>query len=133
MSAAGDSDDILYRRIPPGDVKYDHGLGRYRPSTGCFDDDSASNSMSCFSKFLLESLTLTPDDVVFRYEDFGLIVIPVVLLTSHRLPQKVVPTIGDDFDHPCNDAHVEVIGKKTGSVKKAMSCCEWYKIPPAFA
>jgi hypothetical protein len=89
--------------------------------------------MSCFSRFLLESLTLTPDDVLFRYEDFGLIAIPVVLLTSHRSPQMVVATIGDDFEHPCNDAHIEVIGNKTGSVKKAMSRCEWHKVPPTVA
>jgi hypothetical protein len=87
--------------------------------------------MSTFSVALLTQLLLSESDVLSGYDGWGLIAIPGTLLAS--LGQQAVPILGDEPGHPCNEAHVEIVGPKGKTLEKALRKLPWavrpYNVP----
>lgn len=84
--------------------------------------------MSVFSKNLLEANGLAPSDTLRGYESHLLIAIPadVVLDQAYNQVARAIP--GNDEivvdgklqPHPCNVAHVEIIGRKNKPLQKRL-------------
>jgi hypothetical protein len=79
--------------------------------------------MSAFSRRLLFSADLSLSDVLLHYEGWGVVGIPGDLLQS--LDQRIEISEGDDADHPCNSAHVEIIGYKGKKLEGALKKLDW--------
>lgn len=117
--------DSYFRRIRPEDVYFDPQLGRERPQTGCFCDDSIEGGMSTYSQRLLSAIGKVPADVLARYPDHRLIEIPGSLLVKSGQTISVVE--GDDPLDECREAHVEVLGPKGKPLQKALRVIPFFE------
>jgi hypothetical protein len=130
VTGGGDWDpleDRFLRRIRRQDITFDALLGRDRPQSGCFSDDSDGSGMSAFSMWHLQRLRLESSDVLRGYSGFVLVAIPGRLLIDtlsqtirHAPTDDLLVEGGIEMPHPCNDAHVEVIGHKGKPLQKAV-------------
>jgi len=112
------SGDRYLRRIRPQDLVAAHDLGRWRPQTGCFCNDSVDEGMSVYSVELLRRLGLDTEVVLIQYPNHFYVEIPASLLTDDE--QDLTAILGDDVSDPCREAHVEVKGKKGKKLQKQL-------------
>jgi hypothetical protein len=84
--------------------------------------------MSVFSKNLLEENGLAPSDILRGYETHLLIEIPAEVVLDQSYEQVIRAIPSDDEvvidgklqPHPCNVAHVEIIGRKGKALQKML-------------
>jgi hypothetical protein len=103
-------DSWLLRRIHPTQVIEDKNAGHRRPSSGAFKDEA----MSVDSEHLLHEAGKDWSFSLEGYDGYSLARFRAEVATS--LGQEVVhcPVVGNDF-------HVEVRGKKTGSISRQLA------------
>jgi hypothetical protein len=110
----------LLRRVHPAQIILDHNTGRRRLSSGAFSDPRMSVDVEpmLIAKELDWRFSVAPP-----YTDYSLV----------RLRAGIVRAHGQIVEHapvPTNDCHAEVVGKKSGAVRKALqAAAEWVKKP----
>jgi hypothetical protein len=119
--------DTFFRRIGPNDLHFDEHLGRTRPQTGCFCDDSIEGGMSAYSSELLVRLGRSPAALLRRYPEHCLLAMPGALLVTKGQIIEAVP--GDDSLDDCNHAHVNILGPKSKTLQKALRRLDFYVLP----
>jgi len=99
-------DEILWRRVPPWHVTDDpkRPEGK-RPATAAFDEDDMSVSIA---------RETSVEKILEAHEAFSLVGFPASLAREKGLRIVRKPLAE-------NPAHAEVIGKKTDSIRKALS------------
>jgi hypothetical protein len=131
LAASGDLDDPtitddtdLWRRIPPQWFVLDENRGGIRPASAAFDDDPDGGHMSVFLATVMLELGRGPQDALAGHPGFALAAITAAV--ARAAGQAIVrrPT-------PEEPAHAEVVGRKTGSVKKALYRAARWVVPPA--
>lgn len=97
------NNDELWRRVPPQQLITEDD-GSPRASSAAFDDEELSVNVA---------KDTTMDKTLAGHAGFSIVGFPAGLAREHE--QRVVRK-----PLPDNPAHAEVIGRKTGSVKKAL-------------
>lgn len=116
----------LLRRVHPDWVIQDENLGGYRPSSAAFQD-SSDTPMSVYVEDLVTAAQRTPGDLLRSYADHSLCGFTAGV--ARQLGQRVatLPSV------PEEPAHGWVVGKKTGSVRRALKNASYWVIlnPPS--
>jgi hypothetical protein len=114
----------VWRRVPhwPDWIVFDENLGRLRPSSLAFDDNSDGSAMSAF----LEGHGNSVEDVLRGHEGFALAAVSAGLVRSKGLKIVHDPLEG-------LPAHVEVHGPKTKSVRSALAKAAMWVVAPSEA
>lgn len=113
-------DAILWRRIPPFHVVNDQNLGRLRPTTDSFVDDSDSPMSVALVAPDVTSAVVLAGHPGFALAEF------TAGFARHRCNQLVVraPRPGEPW-------HAFVVGKKTDSVRKKFARESQWAVPPS--
>jgi hypothetical protein len=110
----------LLRRVHPDHIVPDHNTGRQRLSSGAFSDPRMSVDVE---PMLMAKGLDWRFSIADPYTEYSLV----------RLNAGVVRAHGQTIEHaplPTNDCHAEVVGKKSGAVRKALRiAAEWVKKP----
>jgi hypothetical protein len=110
----------LLRRIHPDHIVPDHNTGRRRLSSGAFNDPRMSVDVEPM---------LVAKGLDWRFS----VAAPHANYSLVRLSAGVVRAHGQIVEHtplPTNDCHAEVVGKKSGAVRKVLrTAAEWVKRP----
>ena len=110
----------LWRRIPPWHFFNDKNLGRLRPSSAAFDDDTDGGHMSV----VVATEVAGPEPTLLGLEGYALASITAGFL--RRCGQAI---IRDPL--PENPAHALVVGPKSESVRRRIAReCRWIVGPP---
>ena len=111
----------LWRRIPPRHFFPDKNLGRVRPSSAAFDDDTDGSYMSV----VLAAEVAGPEAVLLGCQGYALASI------TTGLARECGQVISRD-PLPENPAHALVVGSKPESVRRRMARGSlWVVEPPA--
>ena len=121
-AAIGDEIALL-RRIPPMHFYYDKRLGRYRPSSAAFEDDSDGDPMSVYRIDVITSEEGTVERVMVGHEGFGLVALEAGRFRSRQ--QTIFP---DPL--PGESSHAKVCGPKTASRRRSFAKQASWMIPP---
>lgn len=112
-------DSVLLRRIPPAWAILDQNQNRVRPSSQAFQNQRGFNAFSAYLDEMLDN----PEQAIDGHDGYGLVSFTSSFAES--VGQTVVP-VPDDDDPVAGHAHVNVEGKKSGSVKKKfVNASEW--------
>lgn len=118
-------DFTIWRRIPPWHVVPDRNRGSVRPSSAAFEDPDDGTSMSVFLAYIVFNSGREAKSVLAGHDDYGL-----ATFTAFLARQKGQAIVRRPL--PDEPAHAEVVGKKTGSVRRALARnCEWLIPPPS--
>ena len=101
----------LLRRIPPMHRYFDHGLGRARPSSAAFEDDSDGDPMSVYRDDIIASEEGTVERVMVGHDGFGL-----VALAAGQFRSRQQTIFSDPL--PAESSHSKVCGPKTASNRR---------------
>ena len=132
-SAAHQADDPtiadeapLWRRVPPCHVIFDQNLGRFRPSSAAFENHPNGTPMSVLLGGELVDSGRSAESILSGYHDFSLVSFPALVARNNgqAIVRRPLP------DEP---AHAEVVGRKSGAVKKALVRASEWVVPPAQA
>ena len=121
--AIGDEVGLL-RRIPPMHFYYDKRLGRYRPSSAAFEDDSDGYPMSVYRIDVITSELGTVERVMVGHIGFGLVALEAGLFRSRQKTISPAPL-------PEESSHAKVCGKKTASRRRWFAKQASWMIPPS--
>ena len=108
----GDENE-LWRRIPHWWIVPDENRGSFRPASAAFDDDR-DGPMSVFLASVMAEIGRTPEHVLIGHDGYGLCGVAALIVRREgqiivRHPTEVEP------------AHAEVVGYKSGGVRKRIS------------
>jgi hypothetical protein len=118
----------LLRRIPVWHVYFDQNLGRWRPSSAAFEDDSDTDPMSVYLSSVLTIENRQPSSVLAGHEEYSLASITAGLARANN--QTVHPDpVPEETAHAvvCGDK-----GKKSSSAPKRQFAknAEWVVLKP---
>lgn len=118
-------EDTLWRRIPHWHFVVDENIGGVRPSSAAFADDAETGDpMSVVLGDEVLEAHRRPEDILAGLEGFAMVAFSTGFARSQKQAVARDPT-------PSEPAHALVVGKKTGSVRKAFAKnCEWVIPPP---
>jgi len=119
--AAIPDEAVLWRRVPPWHFFYDENLGRVRPSSAAFEDDTDGNPMSV----VLAAESKGSDSVLAGHVGYALAAFTVGL--ARQCQQGIVRDLLPD-----EPAHALVFGRKTRSVRNRLAqATTWVVAPPS--
>lgn len=111
----------LLRRIPPWHFHYDEKLGRMRPSSAAFEDDSDGDPMSVYRSDVIEAEQGDILRVLIGHEGFGL-----VSLTAKQVRSQDQTVFSNPL--PEEPSHAKVCGPKSARVRRGFACeSQWIK------
>ena len=118
----------LLRRIPTWHVIFDKNLGRWRPSSGAFEDDGDGDPMSVYLSSVLADEKRDPTTVLVGHDEYSLASITAGLARANS--QTVHPDpIPEETSHAavCGDK-----GKKSANAPKRQFArnAEWVILKP---
>jgi hypothetical protein len=109
----------LLRRVHPDHIVPDRNSGRRRLSSGAFTD----MRMSVDVEPMLLAKGLNWNFSLLGHNEYSLVRLRAGFVRSHGQIVEHTPVSG-------NDAHADVVGKKTGSIRQAFrAAAEWVKKP----
>ena len=116
-------ESFVYRRIRPGEHKYDNREQRVMPNSGNFCDHPQKGPVSVDLGCEMEARG-KPEAVVLKgHEGYHLVKIPVRVVRELGLGVVRTP----DDDNPC---HGEIRGRKTKSIMKKLARKATWVVPP---
>ena len=121
QTAGGEVD--LLRRIPPMHFYFDHRLGRARPSSAAFEDDSDGDPMSVYRDEIIASEGGTVERVMVGHEGFGL-----VALAAYQFRARQQTVFSDPL--AAESSHSKVCGPTTASNRRWFAKQAEWTIPP---
>lgn len=123
-----DDDNDLWRRVHPTQIFYDENLGRHRPNSATFKDESLSVYIA---KLVLISGREHHDVLKPKYESHGLVAFTAGL--ARGLNQDVVFDPPNEDDPEKDPAHGLVKGEKSKKIRDEFACgCNWVVLPDEF-
>ena len=110
---------VLWRRVPPWHFFYDENLGRVRPSSAAFDDDTDGEPLS----IVLAAESDGPERVLAGHAGYALAAFTAGLARecNQGIARDPLP------DEP---AHALVFGRKTRSVRNRLAQSATWVVPP---
>lgn len=112
---------VLWRRIPPGQVKWDEKQGRKRASSQAFQDHPVSGAIS----FYLASDLNGPEDALAGHEGYLLVSVKVGLLREKGF------AVTQDPPMPGEHGHTYAAGKNTSKKRTRIAEATEWVVPPA--
>ena len=114
----------LLRRVPPKHFYLDENLGRLRPSSAAFEDDSDGDPMSVYRQDIIEAEGDTTRRVMHGHEEYAL-----ASLTAGQVRSKDQTVHPDPL--PGESSHTQICGTKHKKTCRwfAMNS-EWVIAPP---
>lgn len=113
----------LLRRVPPRHFFFDPRLGRIRPSSAAFEDDSDGDPMSVYREDVIVSERGTVERVMLGHEEYGL-----AALAAGQFRSRQQTVFSDRL--PEESSHTKVCGPKTDSNRRWFAKQAEWKIPP---
>ena len=119
-------DEELWRRVTPDQIIFDNNTQAHRPSSAAFRDHPRRDAMSVYLAGLVRESGRTSEQLLEEYPGYGLVSFPAGVAREVGLGV----THERDVEHPEEEAHAVVFGKKTGSVrKKLVKASKWIVLP----
>ncbi len=115
--------DPLWRRIPPRHFVPDENRGGMRPSSAAFEDHPNGTPMSVVLGKEVLAANRGPESVLTGLDGYGLVEFTAGLARESGQSVIRAPTQQEP-------AHAEVVGKKTGSVRRKLARSSTWIIPP---
>jgi hypothetical protein len=115
---------VLLRRIPPWHFFYDKKLGRTRPRSAAFEDDTDGDPMSVYIRSIIEEERGNIQRVMTGHEGFALVSLSAGHVRSKN--QTVFPCPEDE-----ESSHAKVCGPKPESVRRWFAAQSEWVIPPS--
>lgn len=118
------NEELIWRRVPHNFLEFDANVQRVRPTSQAFQNTSHTNGMSAAVKTLVLLDQRCEIDFVNVVDHASLVEFTATFARSQnqRLVRKPV------LEEP---GHIEVVGKKSSSVRKAFvrECSDWVVAP----